>query len=600
MALAEKDLVDALAERVSLAERILDESGARRETYNQHKDRWRKVDDVAAGNWSVVWPDNTRSDGLPKIPNLVQLASEDRVRLIAAGRPTIVCRPESEAKRARTEKRERILSGYWGRSLPNLPNVAANIPHWAFDAMLGGVCAVAVSADPSGKSQSESFPVYRRLDARTLYPSPTFSPGPFLQDAILSRVEKLSVIAKEYNADLAEFRKPGMPDTGKVIEYHDDTWTAVLLQRGDTAPTGRGPRFQWLVEPVRHGLFACPVVIGVRPSHDGVYRGDFDSLLAVLNIWNRLMTLHLDAATDRVYPAKLDFEIENPEEWGPDASLHATSQNARFEFIQPPGAAFENHQLMSLMAQFARAGALLPPARSGDPNESVISAAGISAVSSPEADHVRSLQRDTLVPMLRAANELALCADEKWYDAEKSIYGYARGQSYTEKYTPSQDIGGNYRNDVIYGSFTGLDDINQNVMLLQQWAGGRGLLSRRKAMEQSPLVENPVEEEKQIALEQLQQATLAGIVSRAAAPPEAGGLDPTSIARVWDDLESNRKSLKDAVLANLGQVPMAPTPGQEGSPGLPGAPGIAGAGAGQQPERPALPPLASILAGPRP
>lgn len=604
MALEAKDITDALAQRQQ-AQKVLDVWSGTQQGYSDWKTRQTDIDEAYRNFSTVLWPDESQSVGGWSIPNLVQLAVEDRARLVAAGNPSIVKRPSRSgdlAKRS-AETIERILAGYWERD-----KVRRKIPALAMDAMGSGVCAVKVLPDLTSlkdEGRSSVYPCYSRLDPRTLYPDPIFASGPAIDNCIVSSIQKVRMVEAKYKVDLSSITKKdhyANDDDIRVIEFYGSDEFGILAQavKANGAGKNQGAGWTWLVEPVKHrlkinGKDACPVAIGTRPTLDGVYRGDFDSVIPIMNTWNRLMKMHLDAAAQRVYPATRSWDIENPQEWGPDAHLIMESKDAVFEFIQAPGAAYENHQLMKLQSDFARAASILPEARSGDPSQSIISAAGVGAVNGMESDHVRSLQRDTIAPMLERANELALCADEMWGDVDKEISGYSRGQAFTEKYKPSKDIAGDYRNQVTYGIYGGLDEINQNVMLLQN--AGK-MMSFRAAREQSPLIEDPLREEKQLALENLDQSILAGIYAAAQAPPgQPGGMDPQTIAALRKALADDDLSLSDAVA----QLPVAPPlqpPPALGTPS--GVPGIPGAAAQQTPAPFSGPPLSDVLAGPRP
>ena len=589
MSITPRDISDALSERRYNAERVKDWFDGRQETYADWKDRLHRIDEIYAGNWSVIWPDYVRTDGLPKIPNLVQLAAEDRARLVAAGSPSIVCRSERLSDRAKTaaEKRERILMGYW-----EMNRVRRNISTWAHDIMAGGLCAVRVLPD-TAKKAAERFPMYARMDPRFSYPSPIFSQGPYLDDFIYAYEAPVRSLALQYpDADLkawlAKQKATANPDRVRVIEFYDKTQTAIICTPVRASEYANPAGYLELVEPTEHRLSNCPVLIGVRPTMDNVYRGDFDGVLAVLNTWNRLMNLHLDAAADAVYPERLVWDIENEQDFGPDAVIHGQSREARVEYIQKPGSNFSNHQMLALQAQFAAIGSLMPPSRSGDPNESIISAAGISAAQSQMSDHVRSIQRDCIAPMLEAANSVALEADERWGEADKEVYGTDAGRAFREKYRPSEDIAGNYRNAVQYGMGAGLDEINTNVMVLQQM--GQGLISRQTAREQSPFVEDPLEEDRRQLLETLTDAMKAGLIAKAA----SGELNPTQLAAIAKDIESN-KPLRESIAENLiVTTPLAPP---VGSAPIPNAPGMAGAGGG--PPEPGMPPMEQVVVGRR-
>jgi len=375
----------------------------------------------------------------------------------------------------------------------------------------------------------------------------------------------------------------------------DDEYLCAFAQVVGGNPARRMKSWEWLIEPTDHGLGVCPVVVGRRHTGDGAYRGDFDGVLPVMNLLNKFMTMEMDAAIDRVYPERIDIDIANPDEFGPDSRLIAQSPNASRTYIAKPSSGFQNVQLLGLLQGFARTATLLSPSRTGDPNESIISAAGITAADSQRAEHVASLLRDGLAPMLEAANELALRVDEVHCDTQKEITGTAKGQAYTESYLPSKDIAGIYRNEVRYGVTAGLDPINQNVMVLQQLGK---VISQETAMELSPFVENPQREQKKMAREMLEQAMYAGLVAKAANSEIA----PQQVAAIWRDLESESKTLADAIEDNLlVSTPLAMPPGMPGQAGMGGAPGLPGAERGQAGAAPFQgPPLSDLLTGGRP
>ena len=596
MAIDASDISDALAERQQ-GEKVLDSYSSNVSRYLEHKQRIREIDLIYAGKWSMVWPDQTKVESLPKIPNLIQLAAEDHVRLISAGNPSVVCQPEKasdEAKMA-AEKRESLLSGYWHTNRVR----TKLIPRLAFDALSSGLCALKVLPDFT-EPRPERYPVYTRLDPRFLYPDPIFAEGPFIDNAIYAYEEKLRVLEKHFGVSLigpARLSKARFanPEKARVIEFYDGDIIAVMVQALPAKDSTQKPKaWEWLIPPTRHDLDWCPVAIGAVPTMDGSYRGRFDSVLAVVNIMNRFMTLHLDDAIRNVYsPMVVSDKVQEPEEWGPDAIIKVESMADMPQYMAPPTTPFANFQLMKMLYEFARAGAILPVSRSGDPNESIISAAGVTSTQGQMSDAVRSIQKDTLAPLLEAANSLALCGDEKHADVEKDIHGYSRGQEFTLSYVPSKVIAGNYRNRVAYGLYGGLDEINQNVMLLQN--AGK-LISERTAREQSPLVEDPMKEEKQLTLEQLDKSILAGIFAAASQPPGTpGAVDPGTVARIRKALQSEGKSLDDAVAEAMPQqMPMAPPAPMP----MPSATGTPGAARGQQPRTP-LPPMEQLLAGRR-
>lgn len=566
------------------AEKVLTTWGSIRTTYNDWHSELETVLNIYAGRWDVVWPDNVITRSLPKTPNWLQLAADDRARAVGAANPAQRCRPAKPADDAKiaAEKRERILGGYWEGS-----RVRLQTPRWAHDAMASGFTACLVLADTS-KPIAERFPVYKRLEPALCYPDPVFTDGPFCDSFIYAYEDTARTVELRYGLEpgqLSGFKDPRTSQAKvRVISYWDSEDMVIVAE-----PVSIGPRRKTRTELIvaeKHLMGRCPVAIGARPSMDGTYRGEFFGGLGVLNLLNRLYTLTLDDATYKVYPARIDFDIENPEDWGPDATLHAQSRDARMEFVQPPNAPFTNIQLMRDLAGFARAQFILPPSRSGDPNESIISAAGISASQSQFNSDVQAIELDVLAPMLQAANELAFKADEVWCDATKTIYGTGPKGSYTETYKPSKDIAGQHRNEVVYGPGSGLDEINTNVMVIQQLDAG--LIDRDTAMELSPFVQDPGAVSKRRVLQTLDDALLSGLITQAA----QGQLLASDLAHIRQMAEDTSTPLHEiiAMHAPLMAAPLAAPSPEEG---LAEAPGIAGAQEAQTASN--LPPLAQVL-----
>jgi hypothetical protein len=328
---------------------------------------------------------------------------------------------------------------------------------------------------------------------------------------------------------------------------------------------------------------------------DGVYRSEFMGGVGVMNTLNRFITMMLDDAFQKVYAPTLSYDIENPEAGGPGGHLEATSEKGRFEWVQPPNQPFSNLQIIRDLTGAARAANLIPPSRSGDPNESIISAAGISATQSQFNSDVRAIQSIVIAPMLGRGMEIAFKADEVWcqpLEGKRPVPKPIAGFGPDESYTPVKDIAGAYRNKVIYGMRAGLDPVNQGVMVLQQ--RGAGLISKRTSLELSPFVEDPIDEEKVMLLEALDDALIAGLIQQAG----TGGLDVATLSHIRKMVADEDSTLTDALEMH---APLAPAPLAAPSPTAPGAappqaPGVAGAAEGQAlPQN--LPPLAELIGG---
>jgi hypothetical protein len=598
VAVEPKDLESILTARRHFAQKTLDQFGQLRETYQDRDDRVMMLDQILTGDWHVVWPDRTVERALPKIPNYPRLARSHRTYLVGQTDPTLSIRPSdmTDKAKANAEQRERIVQGWQDRSLVRLL-----MPEWAGDLVVTGLCATKVLPDMGEKDKAKRFPMYMWVNPRHLYPSPMFAKGPFLDDAIIAFEDKANSVAKRFNSGdtldrmLATAAKRGMTEADKVrvIEYHDDKVSMVIAEALYRSDPGKNRAFEVLMYE-EHGLEKCPIVVGTTSTHDGVYRSQLDDGLAMLNTGNRLMTLHLDSAVQKVYPTLVVSEgVENESDYGPGAVIHLTDPSARIEYLNTPAAAYDNYQIIRQLDSYLRTAFLLPPSLTGDPNESVTSAAGINATQSMPNAEVVAIQRHAIAPMLQAANEIAIRADEKWADVEKTITGVAKGSPFVEKYQPSKAFAGNYANTVTYGMGAGVDAVTLNVALLQN--KGEGLISERTAREKSPYVDDPLVEEQQIASEQMQKAAFSALIAGAAAPPgDPRALTADQIVAIWEDLEKPG-GLKAALKNHLTQQQqMLMQPPETGAPAL-ASPGMAGAGEPQQPPPFQGPPLEELL-----
>jgi hypothetical protein len=566
---------------------VLDTYGSLQVAYADYHADLREVLRIYGNEFDVVWPDGKITRGLPKITNYMQLAADDRAREIGATLPSLACRVEKggDPAKAAAEKRERILGGYWEKNNIN----SGWLSDLGYNAMKGLV-AIKVLPDFREKDKTKRYPCYTILDPLNVYPEPIFTRGPNPHSVIHARMENARKVEKDYGLTLGWSKDLSNTDKVRLIEFYDDTEITVVAEETNVH-SGQKKRRE-IVMQERHEMGRCPVVVSARRTLSGVYMSEFIGGLGVTNTLNRFITMMLDDAYQKVYSPTISYDVENPEEGGPGGHLIKSSKEGTFEWVQAPNQPFTNVQLTRELNASARAANIIPPSRSGDPNESIISAAGISASQSQFVADVRSIQRDQISEAMQAANELAFKADEVWcqpYEngkpSAKPIFSF---HSQNENYSPSKDIGGNYRNRVVYGMGSGLDEINQNVMTIQQLQSG--LISQLTAMEMSPFVEDPQREKKQMAIEQLDQATFAGLVAQA----QQGLLDPRSLASIRRAVESDGTTLADAIETFTQQAPLAPP--QPTAPGAANAPGIAGAGEANQPAPPA-PELSALLGG---
>jgi len=579
VALNEQEMADELSER-QMAERVLDRWGSLRTYYRDWQDDQDELRRIYQDDWAMIWPDGTTERVDPAVPNMVRIALRDRANAIAATPPQLRCRPEGEGDEAREKanKLERITTSWL--EMNHLRGYTSQM--WAMDYMGTGLVACKVMPDFSQPAKTR-FPVFTRMDPSFSYPMPIFSPGPFVDSFVYAYEDYRHTIEAQYGItlDWPRERNPQASSLEKlrVIEYYDGTNAQVAVESLNAGSNRGRPRAMIVSEA--HKLSHCPVVVKAAANLDGTYSGEFTSGLGVLAYWDKLMRMVMDDAIKKVYPERLAYNVQNPEDYGPDATIALESPDGRYEYVQSPNQPFSNFQIMREVSGSVRTSFMLPVSRSGDPNESIISAAGVSATQGQFTEDIRGIQRDGIGPLIEAAMEIALEGEEKWSpDATKHIWSLSGG----ETYKPSEDIKG-YRKVILrYGPMSGLDEINQGVMVLQQLGGG--IISQEDAMELSPFTEDPQRTKKRKLLESMEAALIAGLQQQAA----AGTISPFHLAIISQALESDEVTLGEAIAAIVPQQLPAPAgspaaPQTGSAPGAPSqAPGIPGAAVGPQPQ----------------
>lgn len=595
-----RDLTDELEGRRQ-AQYYVDAYRGRSSAYNDFHERLAEVRAIYEGNWAVVWPDGEYTEAKPKVTNLVETSANDRARVVAALVPSILRFPTKAGDNAQKEadKVERIVSGWLRRSRV----WGHKTQRWSLDAMLGGLMVTQVWMDTARRTPDgwekipleERFPRFEVVRSSLCYPAPVFAPGPGVDSMLICTEERIGDLAARYPEFAGvEWGKDSTVrhDMARLIQYYDDTWTVHVVDPIKSNSYSKKQSQALVVLEERHDLGICPFAIGTRPTATGEYKGEFDGVLGILNVANRMRTLMLEDAVNKVFPERVTYNVENPEDMGPGATIELQTPDARLEYVQQPNQPFSNLQMQRELMGDARAAAIMPPARSGDPNESIISAAGIGAASSQFQLDAASIQKDLLAPMLEKAVFIAGKWDRKLGDVDKTIS--ASQGNFVEKYRPTRDLPERLDVVVRYGEGAGIDPINHGVMVLQ--AREAGLISQRTAMQLSPFVEDPQREEKQQLKEAILQALQAGMVGDAA----NGRMTAEQVAEIFRLVDQESKSLAEAVAA---VAPMAPAPlaAPGASPGAnaSAAPGLPGAAAPQNSQLGTqLPPAEELLGQP--
>ena len=570
-----RDLPDIVEQR-SVDRKALDRFEGLSLGYTEWHNSIRDSYSLYAQDWPVDMGGGEVRHAGPKVPDFVQLTMDSKALGAFSARPALVCRPPKlgDAARAAAELRERIIAAYWDHS-----QVMRLMPYWAYDAMIAGItiCRVWPEFD---KGRDKRFPKYDRLDPLTCFPDPVFARGPYVDSMVRAYQENIRTVEERFGVQITDMRDRNKNSRIQVIEYIDKTDVKFVAEYPKNNSNGKG--YAVLLDE-KHKTGCTPVVIGTKPTPDGLYHGMFKNAEQLLLFWNNFATMMLDDAVRKVYPETIRTEGVNTDEGGPDGVITLETPTDRYEKVQQPNQPFTNMQFHRDMASAARDSSIFPRSVSGDPDESVISAAGINAAGSEHLKIIAFIQTGMLAPMLQCANSIALEQDVVWSgDVTKTIRGGKK--NYREDYNPTKDIGDEYDNEVVYGANSELDAVNRGVFAAQQF--GAGLLPKRMAMEMNPAIQDVDRALKEQMVEKLTEAGVAGLTAAAA----QGQLPSEVWAKIMRAIKEDDYSLEKAVEEFMVAQPLAQAPG---SAPIPNAPGIAGAQEGQEPG-PSLPDLAAL------
>ena len=559
------------------------------------KRRLSDYDAMARGEFHVVFPNERGMVERPKIPNIVQLKLDDLAQQASHAVFSMRCEAANERGKARAEKRERIAAAY---ALWN--NVDAMRAYYLIDLAGTGTAFRIVLPDFDTKR-----PCIKRVDPRFAFPDTSYSPDRGMNNLLVAYKQTRAQLIAEYPELETELRQnptQGEADTLDVLEYYDSS----ELIRCCIVP-GRNQKQGHTVELIHvpNLIKRAPIAVAARPSHDFEPRGVFDQVLGVLNAENRVQNLLIDGAADWLSSPVIEFDAENPEDWGTGSIVHIRSKDGYMRRMTPAVANQQVFMTLQEMKGDARAAAVYPEVRSGIARQSIVSAAGLNALGGTFDSEVAALLR---MDANATAAALSLCfeIDETYFPEEtKYIQGSVNGGAFSESYTPQAAIKGDYGIRIeVPGA--GEDPFQREIRLTQQ--ASNGLIPKRLVMEQLTSVKDVLEAERLLDQEQLKMAGMAFIQQQAS----QGNFAPA--AAYLKALEAKENPL--LVLASFSEIQQGQAPGA-GNPlgafqeanalsrgGLQGAggnvPGVgqapqSGFGSAQTIARPGLPPLSSVL-----
>lgn len=559
--------------------------------HSEHKARVDAVTNIVNGEWYVEWPDLTRTPEAPTVANIIELgvshwASIGGAMLPSLRVPTNISENVADGRRG-ARKRERRLRELFVSS--NASEMAALL--WGDYAGTGSaICGAWVNFEEKNASKRNPFLI--RYDPRFTYPLKNDT-GDIVELLVARVISGAELVASHPN--LAHlFEDSGDEDVEEWFWYTEDKFMYALV---DVSEEGRAKSRSRVILDKDNPLGFVPVWEATRPSFDGQRRGVFDQTLHVLRTMHRLMHMTVLSTEEQVFSPVVEFNITNPEDFGPGGMLHARSADSSIQRVGPTSL-IDTKDMIARLADEARQGAVWPQQLSGEPGASIVSSRGIKA-SMGALDARLALCHKQFEVLFGKVGGFLLAMDEHFCDGEKQIVGDWRDNRKAENFLPSRDIAGQYQVRATYGLGAGSDPQNTEVRLGMHLAnGGISLETYRDQL----FLEDPDAEPLRVARETGQQALLAGVYAQASQG------NPGPAAKLLDLLRKEDVDF-DSVVAELieflqppepapGPGPGSPLGGDGGLESLQGAESLARGGIpgnAEQAPPPGLPPLGGIM-----
>lgn len=474
-----------------------------------HKARIMTYDAVVDGRWSTVWPDGTATQDMPKIGEYITSDTEGIAALAAGPEASIVVPQDSDRPRdlEAALRRQQILYTY--RRVNKLRRLRRKT---AVDLVSTGLACWVV-----WPNYATGYPAIVRKDPRVVYPDPAMDDPAELSSLVVRYVTKARLVAAQFPQLIAslfteyELRRESVRESNEnieIIEYYDQDWCIKIAHRGARDARYKGRTLTLVQVP---NITSCPLaLIAYREAADGQFRGQFDKAIPPLGTANKLMELHLAQQADMIFAEKIiRGSWDNPEDVGPGANLYTMDYQANIERAETAQSSQQLYQDVQLLLDQSRTAAAIPQGWHGAVDQNIISAQGINALNAPLATAVSAYQ-EYIGDLEQRTYQLALELDEKYLPGvDKQLAGIAGGRSFTGTYTPADDIAGRYECRVSYPAGSNVDAYNRSTQAIQNVQ--YGLMSRRKGMELSDMVEDVAAMEAEIFKERAVDGFIAGI-----------------------------------------------------------------------------------------
>ena len=532
---------------------------------------------IRRGDYDSVAPGlfNVKDFPRPLVANLIDTTARD-IAEVMAPLPGVNCPPlslSSARDNDRADKREAIANAYVQGS-----NLQSQM--YAGCDRFGSFGFMAYMVEPDF---TEQMPVIRVADNHSAYyvrdyrgrVAQYMEPYKIRADELAAQFPDLELDAVFRNKFGGEWYCKDV----EVCQWRDRTHRALVLLDPEM-----------VLESVAHGLGRTGVHVVERPDiTGGGPTGQFDDV-----IWVQIARAYVQMQTMNAIDRSVNAPLVAPKDVqeipiGPFSVIQSDNpQGIGTVPLQISPGLFPQSQMLQ-MEQMQ--GSRYPEGRSGSIDASIITGQGVQALMGTFNTQVATFQTLNSLALTEVIGDCFHMDETYWPNVKKTRFIKDNGAPRKIEYTPSKDIDGNHMVDVTYGAIAGLDPNRALVFLLQGLAGG--LLAKSTARKYLPVDLNVVAEERQIQLEQMNDAAQAAISQLPLAIPQMAtmGQDPRELALQLAELYAVIAKGGDAVEAIKSVFAPKEEPAPEAAPvdplaammggggGAPAMPGMGGGGA---------------------
>lgn len=566
------------------AEEIADLFYQRRRAAGTERERLRNIRDLYQGD--IVIPlSELQRDERTAVVNLAKQGINQMGMRAASTNPmvhTVISDyGHREAARKRADTRRQVNHGWWGANRMNLQ--LRQRARWLF-----AYASAPTMIMPSFKyGRTENMPCWHPRSPLDTYTAGATGVTDFVpSDAMFAQTRSVGWVRLNHPDKSGPFMGNAPDDLVDLIEYVDHEQITVVMSLGarkwHEARELVGGGDNWLSSnnsaavTLHHTVnrAGCPLVVVAGNVSLEKRVGQYDGMIGMYQAQARLQALSLIARERGVFQEAYLVQNPNSQE-APEVLVQADPQTGRMGIVRngtiqrttiDPQYATDSGIDRLERAQRVEAG--VPADFGGESASNVRTGRRGADIIAASIDPILHEAHDILAASLEDENRIAIKVDRGWWGTEsKSFYVSWGGDDCKVTYIPERVWAETDEHRVRY-PLPGADVHEINIATGQ--AVGAGIMSKRRAAELNPLVENPEKEHDRVVAEQIEQAQLQQILTLASTPE--GPFQPADLARLAELVQSDEMPLFKAVQtvqreAQERQAAQAPTPA-DAMPGL--------------------------------